>query len=91
MRVCEHNGLISTLMENSYFFHTSHIHAIVEAVWHSKAQALSFQKGQLFSETMTSLAARMPNGFALFIHNSDKTVEAHYLHRPHTNRNVPLE
>ena len=69
MRVCEHNGLISTLMESSYFFHTSHIHAIVEAVWHSNAQALSFQKEQLFSETMTSLAARMPNGFALFIHN----------------------
>ena len=78
-------------MENSYFFHTSHIHAIVEAVWHSKAQALSFQKGQLFYETMTSLAARMPNGFALFIYNSDKTVEAHYLHRPHKNRNAPSE
>ena len=84
--MCEHNGLISTLVENSYFFH-----AIVEAVWHSNAKELSFQKGQLFSETMTSLAARMPNGFALFIHNSDKTVEAHYLHRPHTNRNEPLE
>ena len=55
-------------MENSYFFHTSHIHAIVEAVWHSNAHALSFQKVQLFSETMTSLAARMQNGFALLIH-----------------------
>ena len=89
MRVCEPNGLISTLMENSFFFHTSHIHAIVEAVWHANAQALSFQKGQLFSETMTSLAARMPNGFALFIHDSDKTVEVDYLHRPHTNSNAP--
>ena len=76
MRVCEHNVLILTLTKNSYFFHRSYIHTIVEAVWHSNAQELSFQKGQLFSETMTSLAARMPNGFALFFHNSDKTLSS---------------